>query len=156
MFCPSVFNIDGHEFIDLQFRVLHHFTSLDVIFGLLALKQLGVVIRPSLNTFTTGDFTINCNRELRRISCIIVDSNKMNQIIVKQARNKKNSSDVFLISLQFDEDLASVKSNFGEQSNQQLKQLIAELANVAEEPQGLPPHWGHLDHKMKLTGYLTR
>ena len=46
---------------------------------------------------------------------MIVDSNKMDQIIVKQARNKKNPSDAFLKSLHFSEDLASVKSVFGEQ-----------------------------------------
>jgi hypothetical protein len=27
VFCPSVFTIDGHEFADLQFRVLPHFES---------------------------------------------------------------------------------------------------------------------------------
>ena len=46
---------------------------------------------------------------------MIVDSDKMDQIIVKQARNKKNSSDAFLISLHFAEGLASVKSDFGDQ-----------------------------------------
>jgi hypothetical protein len=80
----------------------------------------------------------------------------MNQIIVKQARNKKDPVDVFLISLQFAEDLATVKSDFGEQYDQQLKHLITEFADVTEEPKGLPPHRGHLDHKVKLTGYPPR
>jgi hypothetical protein len=80
----------------------------------------------------------------------------MNQIIVKHARNKKDPVDVFLISLYFAEELATVKSDFGEQFDQQLKQLIAEFADVTEELQGLPPHWGHLDHKVKLTGYPPR
>ena len=156
MFCPSVFTVDGHEFIDLQFRILPHFKSSDIILGLPALKHLGVIIHPSLNNFTMGDFTINCNRELRRISCMIVDSDKMDQIIVKQARNKKNPSDVFLIPLHFAEDLTSVKSDFGDQFDQQLKQFITEFADVAEEPQRLPPHRGHLDYKVKLTGYPPR
>ena len=77
-----------------------------------------MVIHPSLNIFTMGDFTINCNRESHRISCMLVDSNKMNQIIVKQARNKKNPIDAFLISLHFDEDLESVKSDFGDHVDQ--------------------------------------
>jgi hypothetical protein len=133
MFCPSVFTIDVHDFNDLQFRVLPHYNkSPDIILGLPALKQLNVVIHPSLNTFTTGYFTINCNRELRRISCMIVDFDKMDQMIVKHARNKKNPSYVFLISLHFAEDLASVKSDFGEQFDQQLKQLITEFADVTE------------------------
>jgi len=82
--------------------------------GLSALKQLGVVIHLCLNNFTMGDFKINCNRESRIISCMIADFDKINQIFAKRARNKKNPSDVFLISLHFDEDLASVKSDFGE------------------------------------------
>ena len=95
VFCPLVFTIDGHEFTYLQFIVLLRFKSSDNILGLPALKQLNVVIHPSLNTFTLGDFTINCNRESRRISCRVVDSNKMDQRIFKHARNKKNPSDVF-------------------------------------------------------------
>jgi len=75
-------------------------------------QQLNVVIHPSLNTFTMGNFNINCNRETRRISCMIVDFDKMDKIIVKQSRNKKDPSDVCLISLQLAEDLASVKSDF--------------------------------------------
>jgi hypothetical protein len=70
----------------------------------------------------------------------------MGQINIKQARNKKDPSDVFLISLHFAEDLTSVKSEFGDKFDQQLKQLITEFADVTEEPQGLPPHRGHLDH----------
>ena len=67
-YCPSVFTIYGNEFIDLKFIVLSHFKSSNIILGLPALKQLNVVIHPSLNTFTMGDFTINCNQVSRRIS----------------------------------------------------------------------------------------
>jgi hypothetical protein len=87
---------------------------------------------------------------------MIVNFDKMDQIIVKQARNKNNPSDVFLISLHFAEDLASVKSNFGEHFDRQLKQLITEFADVTEEPQRLPPHREHLDHKVKFPGYPPR
>ena len=66
VFYPSIFTIDGHELTDLQFRVLLQFKSSDIILGLPALKQLNVVIHPSLNTFTSGDLTINCNRESRK------------------------------------------------------------------------------------------
>ena len=58
VFCPTVFTIDGHEFTDLQFRVLPHFKGLDIILGLPTLKNLNVVIHPSLNSFTMGDYTI--------------------------------------------------------------------------------------------------
>ncbi len=125
VFCPSLFTIDGYELTDLQFKVLPPFKSSDIISGLSALKQLNVVIHPSLNTFTMGDLTINCNRETRRISCMIVDSYKIDQIIVKQARNKKDPSDVFPISLHFAENLTSIKSDFGDQFDQQLGAWLA-------------------------------
>jgi hypothetical protein len=46
---------------------------------------------------------------------MIVNSDKMDHIIVKHALNKKNPSDVFLISLHFAEDLVTIKSDFREQ-----------------------------------------
>jgi hypothetical protein len=79
---------------------------------------------------------------------MFVDSDKMDQINVKEVRNKKDPSNIFLLSLHFAEDLASLKSDFGDQFDQQLKHLITEFADVTEEPQGLPPHRGHLDHKV--------
>ncbi len=76
----------------------------------------------------------------------------MNQIISKQARNKKDSVDVFLISLHFAEELATVKHDFGEQFDQQLRLLITEFCGrYGNKPQGLPSHRGYLDHKAKLT-----
>ena len=89
LFCPMGFTIDGHVFTDLHFRVLTHFKGSYIILGLPALKKLEVAIHPNLNSFTMGDFIVQCNRESRRISCLIVDTDKMNQIIAKQARNKK-------------------------------------------------------------------
>ena len=61
-----------------------------------------------------GSITINCNRESRRNSCMIVDSDKADKLFVKQAQNKKNPSDVFHISLHFSEDVVIVKSDVGE------------------------------------------
>jgi hypothetical protein len=153
VFCPSVFTLDGHELTNLQYRVLSHFKSSDIIFRLPALKKLDVVIHPSLNAFTMGDFTIHCKYESRTLSCMIVDSDKTNLTIVKQARNKKNLSYVFLISLHFGEELAVVKSDLGEQLYQQLKHHTIEFADITEDPQGRPPHLGHLEHKVKLTCY---
>ena len=97
--------------------------------------------------------TTNCNRESRRNSCMIVDSDKTNQMIGMQARNKKNPSDIFLIYLHFAKDLATIKSYFGEPFDEQLQQVITDFADVTEESQGLPPHRGHLDYKVKLIGY---
>jgi hypothetical protein len=52
--------------------------------------------------------------------------------------------------------LAFVGSDFGEHFDKQLKQLITEFADEAEEPQGLRPHQRHQDHKVKLIGYPSR
>jgi hypothetical protein len=115
MICPTVFTIDGHdEFTDLKFRVLPHFEGSDIILGIPSFKNLEVAIHPNLNSFTMGDYTIQCNRESRRISCLIVDTDKMNKTIAKQSRNKKDPVDVFLISLHFAKELTTVKSDFGE------------------------------------------
>jgi hypothetical protein len=72
LFCPTVFTIDGHDFIDFKFRVLPHFKGSDIILGLPALKKLEVAMHPNMNSFTMGDYTVKCNRESRRISCLIL------------------------------------------------------------------------------------
>jgi hypothetical protein len=64
-----------------------------------------------------GDYTIHCDRESRINSCLIIDTDKMNQIIAMHARNKKDPVDVFLISLHFDAELAVVKSDFREKKD---------------------------------------
>jgi hypothetical protein len=52
VFCPTVFTIDGQEFAGLQFIVLPHFKSSDIILGLPALRDLNVKIHLSSNEFT--------------------------------------------------------------------------------------------------------
>jgi hypothetical protein len=69
LFCPTTFTIDGDDFTHLQFRVLPHFKGSDIILGLPTLKKLEVAIHPNLNSFTMGDYTIQFNRESRKISC---------------------------------------------------------------------------------------
>ena len=68
----------------------------------------------------------------------------------------KNPNDAFLISLHFAKDLTTIKSDFGDIFDKQLKQLITAFADVTKEFQGLPPLQGHLDHKVKLTRYPPR
>ncbi len=58
VFCPTVFTIDGHEFTDLQLKVLPHFKVSDIILGLPALKKLEVAIYPNLDSFTMGDYAV--------------------------------------------------------------------------------------------------
>jgi hypothetical protein len=87
---------------------------------------------------------------------MLVDSEKMNQIIVKQAQNKKNPTDIFLICLHFAEELATIKRDFGEKLDQQLKYIIMKFVDISEEPQGSPLRRGHLDHKLKITRFPSR
>ena len=94
------------------------------------MKQLGVVIHPSLKTFTVGNIATNYNYESRRISYLIVDSAELEQIIIKQVRNKKNLGDVFLLYLRFDEDLATTRSDFEDRFDKQRKELIMEFMDV--------------------------
>ncbi len=46
--------------------------------------------------------------------------------------------------------------DFGPESDTQLKELVTEFADVIKEPQGLPPHRGNFDRKMRLTAYPKR
>ncbi len=95
--------------------MLPHFKSSDIILGLSALRDLDVTIHSSSNEFTVKNATVVCHREPRRIICILVETSKMDKILIRQSRNKKNPSDVFVISLEFKEDLDKIKSDFGAQ-----------------------------------------
>ena len=80
----------------------------------------------------------------------------MQKILDKAARNKHTESELFLVSLQFSEELKSIKTDFGPELDIQLKELVTEFADVTQEPQGLPPHRGIFDHKIRLTAYPKR
>jgi hypothetical protein len=58
--------------------------------------------------------------------------------------------------MELKEDLDAIKSDFCEQFDKQLKELITEFADVTEVPNKLPPHRDMLDHNVKLTGYPPR
>ncbi len=70
---------------------------------------------------------------------MIVDSDKMSQIIVKQDQNTKSSSWVFLLSLHYVEELANAKSDFVEQLAQRLKYCFTKFAYVTKEHTGYHP-----------------
>ncbi len=55
---------------------------------------------------------------------MLVDSDKMNQISVKQDRSNNTICNVFLIFLHIAEDIVTIESDFREQFDQQLKNLI--------------------------------
>ncbi len=57
------------------------------------------------------------------------------------------------MSLHFSEQLESIKTKFGSELDIQLNELVPEFVDVTREPQGLPPHRGIFDHKIRLTAY---
>ncbi len=110
-------------------------------------------IQPPNNFVFIGDMPLACESQPRRVSCLLVDSSKMQKIVAKATRNKHTESEMCLVSLHFSEELESIKMDFGPEQDTQLKKLVTEFADVTQEPQGLPPHIGIFDHKIRLTAY---
>jgi len=80
----------------------------------------------------------------------------MKKTFAKAARNKHTESELFLVSLQFPEELESIKMDFGPELDKQWKELTTEFVDVTQEIQGLPPHRGIFDPKIRLTAYRKR
>ena len=72
----------------LNFTVLPHLKCVDFIFDLLAMKALNMSIRPSNTSLLIGDMPFACDSQPRRVSCLLVDSSKMQKMLAKAARNK--------------------------------------------------------------------
>jgi hypothetical protein len=75
----------------------------------------------------------------------------MQKTLTKAARNKHKKGELFLVSLHFNEEL-----DFGSELDTKLKKLIIEFAGVTQEPQGLSPHRGIFDRKIRLTAFPKR
>ncbi len=87
-------------------------------------------IQPSNNSVLIGDLPLACESQPRRVSCILVDSSKMQKMLAKAKRNKHTESELFLVSLHFSEELESIKTDFGPELDTQLKKLITEFVDV--------------------------
>ncbi len=90
VFSPTIFIIGGYEFIDLQFRVISHFKSTDIILGLSTLKKSNFAIRPSLNKFSMGDFQVHGknNESLRNV--ISTNKSFYNKYVCRRCHNDDN------------------------------------------------------------------
>jgi hypothetical protein len=77
-------------------------------------------IQPSNDLVLIGGMPFPCESQPRRVSCLLVNSYKMKKILTKGARNKHTKSELFLVSLHFSEELESIKTNFGPESDIQL------------------------------------
>jgi hypothetical protein len=82
----------------------------DFIFGLAAMKALNMSIQPLNNSVLIGDTPFACESQPRRVSCLLVDSSKMQKKLAKTARNKHTESELFLVSLHSSEELESIKN----------------------------------------------
>ncbi len=97
-------------------------------------------IQPSNDLVLIGDMSFPCESQSRRVSCLLVNSHKMQKIVSKATYNKHTKSELLLVSLNFSEQLESIKTDFGPELDIQVKELVTEFADVTEEPQGLLPH----------------
>jgi hypothetical protein len=119
-FPPIHVSIGQEKFPGLNFIVLPHLKCVDFIFGLPAMKELNMSIQPSNNLLLIGYMIFACETRPRRVSCLFVDSSKMQKIFAKVARNKHTKSELFLVSLHFSKELESIKTDFGPELNTQL------------------------------------
>ena len=101
------------KFTGLTFIVLPHLKCVDFIFGLPALKTLHMSIQSSNNLVVINDRPFPCESQPQRISCLLVDSSKVQKILTKASRNKRNECELVLVSLHFNEELKSMKTDFG-------------------------------------------
>ena len=82
---------------------------MDFIFGLPAMKELNMTIQPSNDLVLIGDIPFSCESQPRRVSCLLVDSSKMQKLLAKAARNKQTESELLIPSLHFAEELESIE-----------------------------------------------
>ena len=115
-----------------------------------------MIIKPKENIVSINGVDISSQSENRRVSCQTIDCDKLEKVMKKASRSKKQSSDFFVISLQLAEQITAIKSDFGEDYDERLRSLVEEYADVASDFVGLPPKRGELDHKVKLTGIPRR
>ena len=152
-FSPTNDSSSQKKFSGLKFTVLPHLTCVNFIFGLPAMKEVNMSIQPSNDLMLIADMPFSCESQPRGVSCLLVDSYKIQNFFTKAARNKHTESELLLVSLHFYEESESIKTDFGLELDIQLKELVIEFLDVTQEPQGLPPHRGIFDHKIRLTAY---
>ncbi len=86
---------------------------MDFIFGVPTMKELNMSIQPSNNSVFIGNLPFACVSQPRRVSCLLVDSSKMQKKLAKVARNTHTENELLLVSLHFFEELESIKTDFG-------------------------------------------
>jgi hypothetical protein len=87
-FSPIRVSIGQKKFTGLNFTILPHLKCVYFIFGLLAMKELNMSFQPPNNSVLIGDMPLAWQSQPRRVSCLLVDSSKMQKFFTKAARNK--------------------------------------------------------------------
>ena len=77
---PIHVSIGQKKFHGLNFTVFPHLKCVDFIFGLPAMKALNMSIQSSNNSVFIDDIPFACESRPRRVSCLLVDSSKMQKI----------------------------------------------------------------------------
>ena len=108
----------------------------DVILGLPAQKELDMIIRPKAKTISLNGAEIPCTTEDRRVSCFLLDGDKMEKVMNKASKSKKQTSDFFVVSLQVAEQIASVDTDFGSEYDDEIKSLIEEFEDITHDFKG--------------------
>jgi hypothetical protein len=150
-FIPTGLFVGQKYFTCCNFTVLPQLKCIDFIFGLPAMKDLNMYIQPSHNLDVICDQPFSRESQPRWISCLLVNSSKMQQILEKAARNKRTEAELFLALLLFAEELESIITDFGFELDTQLKERITEIDDVTRKPHGLPLHRGVFVFKIRLT-----
>ena len=76
-------------FTSLSFTSLPHLKCVDFFSGLPTMKELNMSIQSSDDLVLIGDTPFQCESQPRRVSCLQVNSSKMQKILAKATRNKK-------------------------------------------------------------------
>lgn len=156
IFIPDSFIINGIDYSGLQFRVLPQLECADVILGLPGQKELNMIIRPADDMISIDGVDISAKSEDRRVRLNLINADKMEQIMKKASRSNKQTSDFFTMSVQQVQEMSEISSDFGDEYDQKLRELVNEFSDVSEEFKGLPPDRGDLNHKIRLTGEPRR
>ena len=153
---PEILKINDIDYCGIQFRVLPHLKAADVILGLPAQKAMDMIIRPKNGTISIAGIEVSCSTQDRRVSCLLIDGDKLNKVIQKESRSKIPISEFFVVSMQLAEQIAKIETDFGPEYDAMVKSLIDEYEDITSDFKGLPPDRGKYNHKIKLTGTPRR
>ena len=121
------------DYSGIQFYVLPHMKCADLILGLPAQKAMDMIIRPKDEVISIAGADVHCIPQERRVSCLLIDGDKLVKTFRKASRAKKQTSEFFVISLQLAEQIASITSDYGPKYDEMLKSLVSEYDDITQD-----------------------